>query len=202
MRSHLLAASLVAVACSRSQPEPVTTKPEPTSAAASVTASATASATASTTASPPVDAGPLPDKLDWTAPAKLKEEPGAKPMRIATYHAPKVGSDTEEPTLVVSHAGGGLDANIERWHGQFNPITKKSRTERVVGSIAVTIVETHGTFLGGMNGTGSKEKHMLLGAIVPVKDGAYFFKMVGPEASVEAARSDFDALVGSLHSAP
>ncbi len=201
MRS-LVVLGFFVVACSRSEPEPIKATTT-TNAAASASSSATVTAS-STTAAPSASgtaAGALPAAVVWTAPARFVKEPGDKPMRLATYHSPKAGTDTEETTLAVAQAGGGLDANIERWMGQFSPITKKTRTERTVGALTATIVEAHGTFTG-MSG-GPKDKHMLLGAIFPVKDGNFFFfKLVGGEASVEAARADFDALVASVHAAP
>jgi hypothetical protein len=38
----------------------------------------------------------------------------------------------------------------------------------------------------------------LIGAIVSTSGTPYFFKLTGPEKSVRAARSEFDALIGSL----
>lgn len=192
----MLSLVALACACSRSEPEPVRATPVVTATATASAASATPSAAAS------APAAALPASLVWTAPARFVKEAGEKPMRLATYHGPKVAPDTEEPTLVVAQAGGGLDANIERWMGQFSPLTKKARTERTVGPLSATIVEGHGAF-SGMKSNGPKEQHMLLGAIFPIKDGgAFFFKLVGPEASVEALRADFDTLVASVHSAP
>jgi hypothetical protein len=43
-----------------------------------------------------------------------------------------------------------------------------------------------------------KEKQMLLGAIVDLGESQTFFKLVGPEATVTAARKDFDAFVASF----
>ncbi|CAN5261621.1 hypothetical protein BH09MYX1_BH09MYX1_17730 [soil metagenome] len=193
----LLPLLLLVPACSKSEPEPAHSKPIDTITSVSASASPSAALSAAPMASGVP--GELPATIVWAPPPKLRVETGTVPMRLATYRAPKVGADKEEPTLVVSHAGGTTDANVERWMSQFNPATKKSRTDRQVGVLTATIVEVHGTFLGGMNGGGPETNHMVLGAIIPVKDGAYFFKMVGPEASVEAARADFDALVASAH---
>jgi len=102
----------------------------------------------------------------------------------------------------VSLAGGSVDANVERWVGQFQPATKNTRSERKVGALPVTLIEVQGTFAGGMapGAAGPKDKWMLLGAIVPSGSQAYFFKMTGPEKTVDAARRDFDLFLNSLHS--
>ena len=66
----------------------------------------------------------------------------------------------------------------------------------------MTLIEVQGTFAGGMapGAAGPKDKWMLLGAIVPSGSQAYFFKMTGPEKTVDAARRDFDLFLNSLHS--
>jgi hypothetical protein len=42
---------------------------------------------------------------------------------------------------------------------------------------------------------------LLLGAIAKGPQGSVFFKLVGPRASVEGARTAFDQLLESLHKA-
>jgi hypothetical protein len=42
----------------------------------------------------------------------------------------------------------------------------------------------------------------LLGAIAHATDGPWFFRMVGPRATVEASRADFDALIASIAPRP
>jgi hypothetical protein len=44
----------------------------------------------------------------------------------------------------------------------------------------------------------ARSHHELYAAIVEGPDGALFFKLVGPEKSVDAAVGDFDGLLGSL----
>lgn len=167
--------------------------------AAKPTSTPPSSAPAPTSAARP--SGPLA----WDAPASFTKVDHPSSMRKATYHAPKVGSDAEPPELAVTVVGGSIDANIDRWVGQFDAGAKDTmtRSTRKVGPYDVTIVEMRGTFQGGgpmMGGTpsGPKAGWALLAAIVPAGDMSWFFKMTGPEASVTAARPDFDALVGSF----
>ncbi len=127
-------------------------------------------------------------------------------MRKATYKIPAQTGDTEQPELAISVAGGGIDANIDRWVQQFGEGAKATLDKRTrkIGEYEVTIVELKGTYQGnsmpGAPQTGPKTNYALLGAIVPVgPDARWFFKMIGPAKSVSAARTDFDALLGSLH---
>jgi hypothetical protein len=116
-------------------------------------------------------------------------------MRLATY---RVGTDAE---MAVSQAGGAIDANVERWIGQFGADAKKNAkvTTKKVSGLDVTIVEVEGTFGGGMGpGQGAKEGWALLGAIVATPGMPHFFKLTGPAKTVKAARPELDELVGSL----
>ena len=125
-------------------------------------------------------------------------------MRKATYKIAKAAGDPEDAEMSVSQVGGGLDANIDRWVGQFkgSKDTMK-RTTQKVGAFNVTVVELKGTFGGGgMPGqpaAGAKDHWALLAAIVEGVDPPYFFKMTGPEKTVAASRPEFDKLIGSFH---
>ncbi len=141
--------------------------------------------------------------LAWDAPASFTKVENPSPMRKATYQPPKVGDDAEAPELAVTFVGGSVDANIDRWIGQFDAEAKSSlvRASKKVDPYEVIIVEMKGTFnAGGMMGGAPTPKpgFALLAAIVPVGDQSWFFKMTGPEASVKAARADFDAMVASF----
>ncbi|MGZ3416457.1 MAG: hypothetical protein ACXVEF_04120 [Polyangiales bacterium] len=141
--------------------------------------------------------------LAWDAPASFTKADNPSPMRKATYKAPKTGADADQPELAVTVAGGSVDANVDRWAGQFDGEAKKTmvKEQRKVGSLDITVVQLKGSFNGGgMPGApaGPKAGWALLAAIVPVGDQSWFFKMTGPEASVNAAKKDFDALIGSL----
>jgi len=126
-------------------------------------------------------------------------------MRIATYRVPRASGDTEDGDVSVSQAGGSLEANIARWKGQFDPTSRAAKDDvtRKIGPLTVTIVDVKGNLLGssmpGMPSSGPKTGWMLLGAIVevPGKDPT-FFKLTGPAATIESARGELDALVGSL----
>ena len=142
--------------------------------------------------------GPRP--LQWTKPTAWSEAPNTSSMRIATYKAPIAPGDKAAPELTVMQAGGSLDANIDRWAGQFGEEGKLSlkREKKTLAGYPVTIVSTHGQY-GGMSGEAkANEPYELLAAIVETPELPFFFKMTGPLKSVEAARKDFDALLASF----
>ena len=143
--------------------------------------------------------------LRWDVPTAWKSVSNASPMRKATYRAPKVEGDTDEPELTVIQAGGTVEANLDRWAGQFEGGKESlDRKDRTVAGLKVAVAEAHGTFNGGgMPGApaaGPKSGWALLGAIVQTPGTSWFFKMVGPAKSVAAAKADFDKLINSLRS--
>ncbi len=140
-----------------------------------------------------------PGELAWDAPPSFQTAPNTSGMRKATYMFAKVAGDDEDAEMSVMAASGGVDANVQRWSGQFGNAPPKTEP-RSVNGLKVMVVEIKGTYNGGMmrGGATAKDKQMLLGAIVDMGDQQWFFKMTGPEKTVTAAKPDFDKLVSSL----
>jgi hypothetical protein len=139
-------------------------------------------------------------RLGWTPSARWQLAPNTNSMRIATYTVPHAPGDPSDAELSVTQAGGDVDANAERWIGQFDAAGQKKakRATRKVGSLEVTVVEVEGTYSGGMGKEPAGVAWALLGAIVSTPGMPHFFKLTGPAKSVLAARSEFDAMIGSL----
>lgn len=142
-----------------------------------------------------------PSALSWTAPPRWQQVPNPSTMRLATYRVPHAPGDAEDPELTITQAGGSVEANAQRWIGQFGPEGAKSakQSTRTVGTLAVAIVEVEGKFVSGMGREGREEERWaMFGAIVQTPGMPHFFKLTGPVKSVKAARAEFDALIGSV----
>ncbi len=90
--------------------------------------------------------------------------------------------------------GGGAQANIQRWLGQFQSAEGAQKVEpQEVGGKKVTLVSTEGTFSSGMPGgpTTPMSGYALLGAIIEDADGDVFVKMTGPAPLVKDSRKAF-----------
>lgn len=199
-----LSLALFGVACSKSAPEPA-----PADKSTETTgASPSASAAHPMGAMPPgnmgaggagAKAGP---EIAYDTPKTWSSAPNPNPMRKATFKVPKVAGDTEDAELAVSSASGGVEPNVQRWAKQFGDAQAKTEP-RTVNGLKVTVVEIKGTFAGGgpMMGAAAapKPNQMLLGAIVDSGDSQEFFKLVGPEKTVTAAKPDFEKFVSTLH---
>jgi hypothetical protein len=160
---------------------------------------------------PPIEgmSAPVADKegdqaqtIVWKVPAKWTVLPNASSMRLATYRIPSAGAATDDAELTVVRAGGSTDANLQRWVDQFTDAEPAKRSKQMAGGLAVSLLEVNGTFMsagmGQQKAAQPRRDWMLLGAVVETIQGAYFFKLTGPRASVRAAHSDFDALVKSI----
>lgn len=139
----------------------------------------------------------------WTAPARWETKP-AGGMRAATYIIPAAEGDSEGAECAVFvNLGGGVQANITRWLGQFEKTDgePKQKTE-TINELPVTIVDVSGTYKGGGPMIGqpsmSKAGYRLLGAIVEGPEGDIFFKLTGPAKTVTAAQDEFQTMLKSL----
>lgn len=99
--------------------------------------------------------------------------------------------------------GGGVDANISRWLGQFaeagdalKPVIEKAE---VKGTKITRVRVSSGTFSSGMPGgpTTPMKDYGMYGAILESPGGDVFVKMTGPAELVNAAAPNFEAMVQS-----
>ena len=97
---------------------------------------------------------------------------------------------------------GGIQANIDRWAGQFVGEAKTNTEKKTVNEREIVYFTGNGTFEESMGGPFSgnrvkKENHSVLAAILPSDNGPVFLKMTGPADAVEAARASFEKLAES-----
>lgn len=152
--------------------------------------------------------------LQWEVAAPLVAVPPASSMRAAEYKVE--GNDSADAAVLTvfyfgTGQGGSVDANLERWIGQFQqPDGADNRTaakldDQEIAGMAVKRLDLRGTFMGGMGpmqGSGGPQPdHRVLGAIVSGPKGPVFFKLLGPAATVDKAQGAFDALISSIKAA-
>jgi hypothetical protein len=106
-------------------------------------------------------------------------------MRAATYTAAAVAGDHDAAECGVyffgAGQGGSIEANLERWQGQFHAADGKPAVahlaKRTVHGLAVTTIDTTGQYsgMGGpMGGGPEKSGYRLLGAIIEGPGGHIF----------------------------
>lgn len=146
--------------------------------------------------------------LHWTAPAGWTAAP-ARAMRAATYSIAAAPGDTAASECVVyffgAGQGGGVEANIDRWTGQFtSPSGKPARAivgKHTAHGIPMTTVDVAGAYsgLGGPLATSKPVPgYRLLGAIVEGPGGSIFVKFTGPSKTIAANKAKYDLLLASF----
>ena len=199
----ILAGILGAIGCSQnfSDQEPEAAMAERGFTARSTTPTSTTPAHPLGQASGRQALGPL----SAVAPKGWVAQQPSSSMRVAQYGLPgPVGEATLGIFFFGPGQGGSVEANIERWQGQFSQEdgqpAQGRRWIRQVGDIEITGLDISGTFSAGM-GMGSAEpqaNYRMLGAIAVHRSGTVFFKMTGPAQTVEQWVASFDEFLNSL----
>ena len=102
--------------------------------------------------------------------------------------------------------GGSVEANIERWEGQFQGADGKLAPAKVVKrttsrGITITTIDTSGDYsgFGGPLPSGhSVPGYRLLGAVVDTPGGNIFVKFTGPARTIAANQAKFEQLLTSF----
>jgi hypothetical protein len=112
--------------------------------------------------------------------------------------------------MTVMGAGGSVEANIERWYGQFaqadgGSTKDKASTKKLkVAGRDVTLVDIAGIYKDSPGGpfaggkTIDRPGYRMLAAIVEGPDGNYFLKFYGPAATVEKHADGFRKMIEGM----
>ncbi len=118
------------------------------------------------------------------------------------FSLPVADGQGEGGRLTISTAGGSIEANLDRWRGQFGGSPEKdSQEEREIAGQKVTVVDFSGTFndqAGPFAPGVQHEGYRMLGAIVPAGEMSHFIKAYGPEETMAAHEAAFDEFLQSL----
>ncbi|MFM7244344.1 MAG: hypothetical protein ACKO40_09255 [Planctomycetaceae bacterium] len=120
------------------------------------------------------------------------------------------GTSLAPGRMTVMGAGGSVEANIERWCGQFaqpdgSSTRDKAATKKLkVAGRDVTIVDIAGTYKDSPGGpfaggkTIERPGYRMLAAIVEGPDGSSFLKFYGPAATVAKHADGFRTMVEGM----
>ncbi len=141
--------------------------------------------------------------LNFNSPAGWTWVTTASPMRKAQFNV--AGTDGAAEVVFFHFGkgqGGSVQANIDRWLGQFAEPKDQLNTRTEKKSVAgreITYVFAEGTYLSGPP-FGQKtpvKDQALVGAIITNEDGDVFVKMTGPKTTTGQAEAAFRTLVES-----
>jgi len=136
------------------------------------------------------------DGLDFVVPSTWKKvELSQMQMGIITARF-EMPDEAPGVTLTLSRSGGGVDANLDRWKGQFSDKSREDVETIVVAGVKSRQIDQEGRFAGGF-GKPAADGWRMIGVIVPLTDQGYFIKLTGPAAEVEAVEDEFRTFVKS-----
>lgn len=150
--------------------------------------------------------------LKYDTPSGWTSKTPSSAMRLADFVLPKAEDDSDDATLTVYHfgaqAGGGVQANLERWVGQMTQTdgkaskdVAKTSTMKVKG-LLLTVVDLGGTYIAEKT-PGSTERYnkphfKLIAAVVEGSGGPYYVKVIGPAKTVTKWDASIQAFLKSL----
>lgn len=152
-------------------------------------------------------------KLTLVTPGDWKQVKPRSRILAYEFSVPEEAKEDEPKARVtIMGAGGSIDANIERWFGQFSQPDGKSTKDKAkveefeVGKQKVHLVDIPGTFSESMGGGPfapgkivKREDYRMLGAIVETDGlGQYFIKMTGPNELLEEQTENFKKMLEEL----
>jgi hypothetical protein len=155
-----------------------------------------------------IDVGAVSFKL----PPKWEAQAPKSSMRRAQVSASGSAGPAELIVYFFGPQGAGTaKANIDRWTGQFtnpdgSPISDAKQTSSKVSTFDVTKLEVAGQYASGMAAPGQPQApqagQRLMAAIVSTEGGPYYFKFLGPDATVTEHGAAFDDVIASIIASP
>jgi hypothetical protein len=146
--------------------------------------------------------------LSITAPANWERKQPTSRIVEHEFAIPAAAGEDLPGRMTVMGAGGTVEANIERWVGQFSQPdsspTKPKVDQRTIAGQKVSVVDIAGTYkdspgpFSGKPAVDRPDFRMLAAVISTEKDGNYFVKFYGPRGTVAANEKAFSAMLESL----
>ena len=147
--------------------------------------------------------GPLElDAITLTAPAGWQQMPPSSSFVAAEFALPRAEGDDADGRLTISTAGGTVEANIDRWKGQFGAQVKQAPQEEIdVAGLKVTLVDLSGNFndqRGPFAPAVERPGYRMIAAIVPVEGQLHFIKATGPEKTLASHAGKIHEFIRSV----
>ena len=136
-------------------------------------------------------------KLNYTLPDGWKEKPLTQ-FRVASFEISGDGQTAEVSVIPLGGTSGGDAANVNRWRGQVGqPPLAEAGLQKSAEPVAIAGQATKLYDLAGAS-PGSGDAQRIIGAMLPVEDSVWYFKMMGDDALVEKNKAAFVAFLKSV----
>lgn len=133
----------------------------------------------------------------FLVPADWQQQPPQSDVLLGEFTIPGEGGPAR---LTLSSAGGGTEANLERWRGQFSrgPNDAEPRQSEITfAGQKGTLIELSGTYTDMFSARNPGKNWRMLGVAAPIGPINFFVKLTGPQATVAAQRDAFVMFVES-----
>jgi hypothetical protein len=152
-------------------------------------------------------------KILLTAPEGWVRKPPKVRFIDHEFSVPAAKGDTEDGRVTVMGAGGTVEANLDRWIGQFSQpdgsetknLVPEAERKKTISGVEVHFVDLTGTykdmpapFAPNAAATMRKDYRMLAAVIVAPKLGNYFIKFYGPRQTVSDHAAEFRKMIDGL----
>jgi hypothetical protein len=143
-------------------------------------------------------------KYKITAPAAWKQQQPKSGIVQYEFSSPAVEGDKTDGRMTVMAAGGSVEANVERWYGQFTQPDGSSTKERAkvekrtIAGRDVHLVDINGTYREQFAGNTQSPNYRMLAAIVVTPEANFFIKYYGPRKTITASEKAFKEMIESL----
>ncbi|HWE53769.1 MAG TPA: hypothetical protein VG273_28520 [Bryobacteraceae bacterium] len=139
--------------------------------------------------------------LKWTAPTGWVSQSAAT-FRVVTWKV----QDAECIVYFFGPGqGGGVQANLDRWKGQFSQNGKPAEakiTRRTIHGVPMTTIDLSGTYTatGGQveEGQGPQPGYRMIATVAEGKGGNLFIRFIGPQKTVTAELPKYEQLLSSF----
>jgi len=146
--------------------------------------------------------------IKMQAPAQWARKQPASKIVVYEFGAPAAKDDSSDGRCTFMQAGGGVEANIDRWIGQFSQPDKTSTKDKAkiskkqVQGMEIHYVQLSGTFKdqprGPFGPTVDRENYTMLGAIVVTPQAEFFVKFYGPNRTIAEHQRAFEEMLDGL----
>jgi hypothetical protein len=120
----------------------------------------------------------------------------------AEFTLPRAKGDDADGRLTISTAGGTVEANIDRWKGQFSAQAQPAAQEEIdVGGMKVTLVDLSGDFSdqrGPFAPAVERPAYRMIAAIVAVEGQLHFVKATGPQKTIASHADEIHKFVRTV----
>lgn len=153
------------------------------------------------------------DNLRFTIPSEWQAEEPASASRKAQYALTANAAD-DPGSMVIYYFGpagaGDVQTNIDRWIGQFANAAGEPPTDSAVrdtltaDGLTLHTLDVSGRYVAeAMPGGGEhydKPDQRLIAAVIEAPAGAYYLKVLGPQALIDEQEADILAMMRSIRS--